>query len=98
MIELEISSMDEMSCVTTVVGGPTSGEPRLLLTLHMPDEDIHITIGNADAIAFLRRAITAMHRDAVGIGGLPELRSRAFHYVPGPQPQPLWRQTLPAGS
>jgi hypothetical protein len=44
-----------MSCVTTVAGTVT-GQPRFILELHTPDDDIRIELCNLQTVAFLRRA------------------------------------------
>jgi len=90
VIDLLLEPLAPMSCVTTVAG-TVSGQPRFILELHTPDDDIRIELCNLQTVAFLRRAAMALHRDALQLLDRDDLRSRVFHYEPGPEPIPLWR-------
>lgn len=90
MIDLVLEPLAPMSCVTTVAGTVT-GQPRFIIELHTPDDDIRIELCNLQTVAFLRRATMALHRDALQLIDRDDLRSRVFHYDPGSDSLPLRR-------
>jgi len=89
VIDLLLEPLEPMSCVTMVAGNPQA-QPRFILELHTPDDDIRLELCNLKSVAFLRRAAVALHRDALHLRDRSNFQTRVFNYVPGPEPIPLW--------